>query len=80
MTLVLSNYLLINNEIYKSLDNGFEVRLVFLDTSKAFDKVLDKGLLLKLNQNGISRKFLKLRHDFLRIRKKTVVLNGQQST
>ena len=80
MTLVLSNYLLINNEIYKSLDNCFEVRLVFLGTSKAFDKVWDKGLLLKLNQNGISGKFLKLQHDFLRIRKKTVVLNGQQST
>ena len=56
------------------------MRLVFLDTSKDFDKVWDKGLLLKLNQNGISGKFLKLRHDFLRIRKKTVVLNGQQST
>ena len=77
---MLTNYLLINHEMYKSLDNGFEVRLVFLDTSKAFDEVWDKGLLLKLNQNAISGKFSKLRHDFLRIRKKTVVLNGQQST
>ena len=29
----------ITHEIYKSLDEGFEVRDVFLDISKAFDKV-----------------------------------------
>ena len=31
--------LAITHEIYKSLDEGFEVRDVFLDISKAFDKV-----------------------------------------
>ena len=29
----------ITHEIYKSLDDGLEVRSVFLDISKAFDKV-----------------------------------------
>ena len=29
----------ITHEIYKSLDDGLEVRGVFLDISKAFDKV-----------------------------------------
>ena len=29
----------ITHEIYKSFDEGFEVRGVFLDISKAFDKV-----------------------------------------
>ena len=31
--------LAITHEIYKSFDEGFEVRGVFLDISKAFDKV-----------------------------------------
>ena len=57
--------LAITHEIYKSFDEGFEVRRVFLDISKAFDKVWHKGLLLKLNQNGISGNLLKLLRDFL---------------
>ena len=39
----------INHKIYKSFDNGFEVRGVFVDISKAFDKVWDKGIIF----NGI---------------------------
>ena len=39
--------LAITHEIYKLFDEGFEVRVVFLDISKAFDKVWHKGLLLK---------------------------------
>ena len=35
----------ITHEIYKSFDNGLEVRSIFLDISKAFDKVWHKGLL-----------------------------------
>ena len=46
--------LAITHEICKSFDEGSEVREVFLDISKAFDKVWHESLLLKLNQNGIS--------------------------
>ena len=46
--------LAITHEIYKSVDEGFEVRRVFLDISKASDKVWHEGLLLRLNQNSIS--------------------------
>ena len=40
------------HEIYKSFDDGREVRGVFLDISKAFGKVWDQSVILKLKQNG----------------------------
>ena len=45
----------ITHEIYQSFDDGFEVRGIFLDISKAFDKVWHDGLIYKLKQNGGSR-------------------------
>ena len=44
--------------MYKSFDDGLEVREVFLDISKAFDKVWHEELLLKLSLNGISGNLL----------------------
>ena len=59
---------------------GVEVRGVFLDISKAFDKVRHEGLLLKLNQNGISGNLLKLLRDFLSYREQQIVLKDQHSS
>ena len=70
----------ITHEIYKSFNKGHEVRGVFLDTSKAFDKVWHDGIIFKLTQNGISGNILKLLRDFLSERRQRVVLNGQAST
>ena len=56
--------LAITYKIYESFNERFEVRGVFLDISKAFDKVWHEGLLLKLNQNSISGNLLKLLLDF----------------
>ena len=50
---------------------------MFLDISKAFDKVWHKGLIHKLKQNGIGGPLLKILTDFLKSRKQRVVLNGQ---
>ena len=72
--------LAIAHKIYKSFDEGFEVSGVFLDISKAFNKVWHEGLLLKLNQNGISGNLLKLLRDFLSCQKQRVVLNVQHSS
>ena len=72
--------LAITHDFYKSFDEQVEVREVFLDISKAFDKVWHEGLLLKLNQNGISEILLNFLHDLLSCPKQRVVLNGQHSS
>ena len=68
------------HEIYKSFGNGFEVRGVFLNISKAFNKVWHEGIIFKLKQNGISGKLLSDLSDFLKDRKLIVTLNGQVSS
>ena len=75
-----SQLLCITHDIYQSLDDDFETRAVFLDISKAFDKVWHEGLLFKLKQNGISGNLLNVITDFLYQRKQRVVLNGQHSS
>ena len=70
----------ITHEIFQSFDEGFEVRSIFLDISKAFDKALHKGLIFKLSQNNISGNLLVILSDILSDRKQRIVLNGQKST
>ena len=70
----ISQLLCITHDIYQSLDNGPEKRAVFLDISKAFDKVWHEGLLFKLKQNGISGNLLNVITNFLYQRKQRVVL------
>ena len=41
------------HKIYEALQLGKEVRMVFLDVSKAFDKAWHKGLLRKLESFGM---------------------------
>ena len=71
----------ITHEMYKAFDcsPSLEVRDVFLDISKAFDKVWHDGLLYKLKRNGINGDLLKLIESFLSDRYQRVVLNGQTS-
>ena len=69
----------ITHEIYQSFDDGFEVRGVFLDISKAFDKVWHNGIIYKLKQNGVVGDLLDTLTNFLKDRKQIVVLNGQYS-
>ena len=54
-----------------------EVRGVFLDMSKAFDKVWHDGLLFKLRHMGIYGEHHGLIESFLSDRFQRVLLNGQ---
>ena len=58
---------------------SLEFRAVFLDISKAFDKVWHQELIVKLKQNGISGNLLMLFENYLHNRKQRVVLNGSFS-
>ena len=69
-----------NHQIYDFSDNGLEVRGIFLDISKAFDKAWHKGILYKLKENCISGKLFDIITNFLNIRKQRVVLDGQHSS
>ena len=75
-----SNQLLyLVHQIHSSLDMNLDVRHVFLDMSKAFDKVWHQGLLYKLKQNGIDGKLLSLLKSYLTERQQRVVINGFES-
>ena len=58
---------------------SLETRGVFLDISKAFDRVWHDGLLFKVKQNGVSGNLLGLIKSFLSDRVERVTLNGQTS-
>ena len=76
----INQLLSITHEICKSFDDQLEVRSVFLDISKPFDKVWYERVIFKLKQNGISGDLLNILKDFLTNRKQRVGLNGQVST
>ena len=69
----------ITHNIYRAFDANpsLEIRGVFLDLSKAFDKVWHESLLYKLKNNGINGNALQLIESFLHNRRQRVVLNGQ---
>ena len=69
------------NVIHEAFEDPkyLEVRAVFLDISKAFDKVWHDGSIFKLKQKGIPGNLLKLFENYLLNRKQRVVLNGFQS-
>ena len=46
----INQLLSITHEVYSSFDDGFEVRSVFLDICKAFDKVWHEGIYLNFSK------------------------------
>ena len=67
------------NTFCQALDSGKEVRAIFCDISKAFDRVWHKGLLLKLKAAGLTGKVLAWFKSYLSDRKQRVILPGVTS-
>lgn len=68
------------NEFSKAIDDNKEIRLVFLDISKAFDKVWHRGLLAKLRAVGFSDNIVDWLSSYLNNRQQRVCLRGKVSS
>ena len=77
----ITQLLSIIHEIQTAFDENpvADVRGIFLDISKAFDKVWHEGLLYKLKAYGTEGQLLSLLTNYLENREQRVVLNGQTS-
>ena len=78
----ISQLLSITQEIHKSFDCDppEDVRGVFLDISKAFDKVCHEGLIFKLKTYGVEGRLIMLLKNYLKNQNQRVVLNGLNSS
>ena len=65
--------------ITKLIDAGHDVDIVFLDFSKAFDKVPHSRLMSKVRAHGITDAVADWIEEWLRGRKQRVVLNEKES-
>ncbi|MBM3938034.1 MAG: reverse transcriptase family protein [Sphingomonadales bacterium] len=66
-------------KVTKSVDNGIQVDIFYLDLAKAFDKVPRERLLIKLKAKGVAGKMLDWIRDWLTGRVQQVQVNGEVS-
>ena len=66
----------IYHKIIESLDKQKEIKFIFCDISKAFDKVWHDGLLFKLKEYGITNNLLSWFKSYLSNRKQRVITEG----
>ena len=71
----------ITHEIYKAFDStpSQEIRAVFLDISRAFDRVWHDGLIFKLKRIGIDDEVINILSSFLANRQQRVTIDGKCS-
>ena len=69
----------IYDQFCKAVSSGKDIRVVFLDISKAFDRVWHEGLLHKLKGHGIGGTLLKWLTSYLKDRQQRVIINGAKS-
>ena len=62
------------HKIHEALEEGSEMRAVFLDISKAFDRVWHRGLIAKLRSIGVEGSLLNWLISYLSCRKQRVIL------
>ena len=75
----LTNLLTFLEKVTADIDSGFPVDVVYLDFSKAFDKVPHKGLMKKIKAHGIGGNIHRWIEGWLKDRKQRVVMRGQET-
>ena len=77
----IAQLLSIIHEIQTAFDENstVDVRVVFLDLSKAFDKVWHDGIIFKLKAYGVEGELLSLLKNYIESQEERVVLYGQTS-
>ena len=72
----------ISHQIFEAFDCNppLEIRSIFLNISKAFDKVWHEGLLYKLKSMGFSGELYQLLENYLSGRVQRVIFNDQTSS
>ena len=68
------------HKIAQAVDDGHVVRASFLDISKAFDSVSHRGLIIRLQQIGVTGTLLRWFRSYLSNRQQRVVLDGFSSS
>ena len=68
------------HRIVEAMDRGKDIRFLFLDVSRAFDRVWHSGVLAKLKRYGFNGRLLKWLENYLTDRQQRVVVEGAQST
>ena len=78
----ISQLLSVTQEIHRSFNCNppEDVRGMFVDIFKAFDKVWHEGLIFKLKTYDVERKLIMLLENYLKNRNQRVVLNGLNSS
>ena len=66
--------------ILENLDKGKDIKFIFCDVSKAFDKVWHRGLLHKLKKYGINGNLHKWFESYVCNRRQRVINEGSRST
>ena len=74
-----SQLLLTIDDLARGLRDMQQIDCIFLDFSKAFDRVPHERLLLKLHYYGVRGKLLSWIRDFLSQRTQQVILEGEKS-
>jgi len=75
----LTNLLVFMEEVTNYLDSGYPVDIIYLDFQKAFDKVPNRRLIIKLEAHGTEGEVVQWIENWLSERKQRVVLNAQFS-
>ena len=75
----INQLLSITDDLGRALDSVKEVRVIFCDVSKAFNRVWHEGFLYKLTSYGVRGNLLRWFRSYLSGRKQKVVINGISS-